>query len=314
VTQDGQGKAREDIWRIVQGFNQACVRGAGFEQLASSVDEDVVFMLPGLSGRLEGREKLLGMYAEACSAMKMEEMSESDAQVEFFGGTAVVCYKYHCVWESRGRRNTQDGHEILVFTKRGVAWRLSWRTILPGRRETEVGGAFESGAEAGVQPKRPVSGLRAECLALMTDTRACCLSTIDADGFPETTGMDNLRNAERFPSLVPLFAEHEDDFVTYLSTGMLSQKVGRIRANSASSVYFCDPDGVLGLMLIGRVEVVEDQDLKDRIWQKGWTIYYPSGPEGPEYGILRFRPHLARGFGRGGPFEFRLPLTVKDSI
>ena len=48
------------------------------------------------------------------------------------------------------------------------------------------------------------------------------------------------------------------------------------------------------------------EDLKQRIWQKGWTMYYPNGPEGPEYGVLRLAPTIARGWLQGRPFEFKL--------
>ena len=49
---------RDAIWRMVRDFNEACVRGAGFDHMASAIDEDVVFIPPGFSGRIQGREKL----------------------------------------------------------------------------------------------------------------------------------------------------------------------------------------------------------------------------------------------------------------
>jgi len=307
---DDGSKARDRVWAIVKEFNEACVRGDGFERLASAVAEDIVFIPPGFAGRIQGRERLLGLFTETCSGVKIHEMKESAEQIDVFGDTAVVSYRYDTVWETRGRRNTQEGREILVFCRSDGAWRMCWRAIQPLGRETQP-----SAEQSGNHQEAPSSGgLEDECLALMAKSRACYLTTIDAQGFPETTGMDNLRDAGIFPSLKPLFAEHQLDFVAYLSTCMFSQKVGRIRENGNSSLYFCDPDAVVGLTLIGRTEVVEDRHLKNRIWQEGWTIYYPGGPEGREYGILCFRPHLARGWGKSGPFEFALPISRKEGI
>ena len=56
-------------------------------------------------------------------------------------------------------------------------------------------------------------------------------------------------------------------------------------------MYFCDPDQIIGFMLGGEIEIVTDPQLKRRIWQDGWTMYYPNGPEGPEYGRDQARPH-----------------------
>ena len=59
-------------------------------------------------------------------------------------------------------------------------------------------------------------------------------------------------------------------------------------------------------MLGGDIEIVQDPGLKARLWQEGWSLYYPSGPEGPEYGILRLKPVIAKGWYQAGPFELKL--------
>jgi general stress protein 26 len=58
-------------------------------------------------------------------------------------------------------------------------------------------------------------------------------------------------------------------------------------------------------MLGGQIEIITDQKLKNRIWQKGWTMYYPSGPEGPEYGVLKLTPSIVKGWCKG-TFEIKL--------
>ena len=144
------------------------------------------------------------------------------------------------------------------------------------------------------------------CLNLITNTFVCQLTTIDSDGFPHTNAMLNLRYAKEYPLLVDLFKQEDKDFVIYLSTGMQSPKMARMRANPKVCVYFCDPNQVLGLMLGGEIEIITDQRLKSRIWQKGWTMYYPNGPEGPEYGVIKLVPSIVKGWNKGKPLEVKI--------
>ena len=57
---------------------------------------------------------------------------------------------------------------------------------------------------------------------------------------------------------------------------------------------------------INEIEIITDQKLKNRIWQKGWTMYYPNGSEGPEYGAIKLAPKVVKGWCRNGPFEIIL--------
>ena len=43
-----------------------------------------------------------------------------------------------------------------------------------------------------------------------------------------------------------------------------------------------------GVMLIGTMEVLEDSQSKEMIWQEGDTMYYPEGVTDPDYCVLRF--------------------------
>ncbi len=157
--------------------------------------------------------------------------------------------------------------------------------------------------QAAVQVSEDV---RQTCLSLTTNTFVCQLTTIDSAGFPHTNAMLNLRYAKQYPSLVDLFKGQDNDFVIYLSTGMQSPKMARMKSNPKVCVYFCDPDQVLGLMLGGEIEIITNQELKNRIWQKGWTMYYPNGPEGPEYGVIKLTPSIVKGWCKGRPLEVKI--------
>jgi general stress protein 26 len=44
---------------------------------------------------------------------------------------------------------------------------------------------------------------------------------------------------------------------------------------------------------------------KDLIRHKGWTMYYPNGPEGPEYGVIKLLPSIVKGWCQNGPFSLK---------
>jgi general stress protein 26 len=180
-------------------------------------------------------------------------------------------------------------------------WQMAWRTLIPGSRQIEKCPTEEG--QAGVQVSKDV---KQTCLSLMSNMPVCHLTTIDSAGFPHTSAMNNLRYAKEYPSLVNLYEEEDNDFVLYMSTSMQSPKMTRMKANPKVSVYFCDANQLVGLMLGGEIEIITDQKLKNRIWQKGWTMYYPNGPEGPEYGVVKLAPSVVKGWCQNGPFEIKL--------
>lgn len=49
-------------------------------------------------------------------------------------------------------------------------------------------------------------------------------------------------------------------------------------------------------MMQGRIEVVEEMNIKRALWQEDWTMYYPKGYDDSDYAILRFCPILAKGY------------------
>ncbi len=294
----GEQQTRDRLWQIVQDVNRICKEGRGFDRLAPLFHEGMVMVLPGLDHRAEGKAACLRCYEDACSQMVIHRLDGSQERIDLWDDTAVVTYRYDCVWDWQSKTLTDEGREILVFVQDGQDWRIAWRTLIPGSRKIEGHAVEQEGGAKGQEAKQV-------CLDLMASSPVCHLTTIDADGFPHTTAMNNLRCAREYPSLAGLYDGQANEFLVYLSASMQSDKMARIRANPKVSVYLCVPDQFIGLMLGGTIEVVTDQALKNRIWQKGWTLYYPNGPEGPEYGVLRLAPAVVKGWLKGRPFEFK---------
>lgn len=107
------------------------------------------------------------------------------------------------------------------------------------------------------------------------------ISSVDQDGFPNTKAMLPPRRREGIK-------------VFYFTTNTSSMRVAQYRVNPKACIYFCDKRFFRGVMLKGTMEVLEDADSKELIWQEGDTMYYPKGVTDPDYCVLRFTAESGR--------------------
>ena len=47
-------------------------------------------------------------------------------------------------------------------------------------------------------------------------------------------------------------------------------------------------------MLTGNIKVVDDVEVKKKLWQDGWEMYYPERVDDPDYTILCLTPKKAK--------------------
>ena len=80
----------------------------------------------------------------------------------------------------------------------------------------------------------------------------------------------------------------------WFSTNTSSMRVSQYRSNPNASIYFYDKRFFRGVMLIGTMEVLEDDDSKQMIWQEGDTVYYSKGVTDPDYCVLKFTVQKGR--------------------
>jgi general stress protein 26 len=148
-----------------------------------------------------------------------------------------------------------------------------------------------------------------ENLELVASLKIAYFSTVNTQGCPQTRAVFNLRCGDAFPGTDACYEGHDRDFLLYFTTNTSSAKMAEIRLHPDVSVYYCRPDEFFGLMLTGRIEVVEDRELKLALWQEGWERYYPQGRDDPDYTILRLRPSRMKGWHRGEAFALDLPAA-----
>jgi len=82
--------------------------------------------------------------------------------------------------------------------------------------------------------------------------------------------------------------------IFYFTTNTSSMRVAQYRENPKACIYFCDKRFFRGVMLKGFMEVLEDSENKEMIWQDGDTMYYPEGVTDPDYCVLKFTTQSGR--------------------
>ena len=143
-------------------------------------------------------------------------------------------------------------------------------------------------------------------IELMEIADAAYVTNIDEHGFPQTRAMFNLRRKEQFPALAPLFKDHHEDFLAYFTTNTSSSKIAQLKNAPKVSIYYCKPADFRGLMLSGEMAVVADRAEKEKVWQKGWEMYYPGGVHDPDHTVLRLRPMMAKYYHQLDRYHFNL--------
>ena len=107
------------------------------------------------------------------------------------------------------------------------------------------------------------------------------IASISEDGFPNMKAMLPPRKREGIRGF-------------YFSTNTSSMRVAQYRANPNASIYFYDKRFFRGVMLVGKMEILEDAASKEMIWREGDTMYYPGGVTDPDYCVLKFTAQSGR--------------------
>ena len=109
------------------------------------------------------------------------------------------------------------------------------------------------------------------------------ICSVDGEGFPAVKAM-----------LKPRERTGLREF--WFSTNTSSMRVRQFRENPKASIYFYRKGLVkyTGVLLTGTMEVLTDQDTKNRIWRKGDTVFYKGGVTDPDYCVLKFTAEKGR--------------------
>lgn len=119
------------------------------------------------------------------------------------------------------------------------------------------------------------------------------IASISEDGFPNMKAM-----------LPPRKRKGIKEF--WFSTNTSSMRVAQYRKNPNASIYFYDKRFFRGVMLLGTMEVLEDAESKQMIWQEGDTMYYSKGVTDPDYCVLKFTTIKGRYYSNFHSEDFEI--------
>ena len=122
---------------------------------------------------------------------------------------------------------------------------------------------------------------------------ASFIASISEDGFPNMKAM-----------LPPRKRKGIKEF--WFTTNTSSMRAAQYRKNPNASIYFCDKRFFRGVMLLGTMEVLEDAESKQMIWQEGDTMYYPKGVTDPDYCVLKFTAIKGRYYSNFHSEDFEI--------
>ena len=129
--------------------------------------------------------------------------------------------------------------------------------------------------------------------SLADNQKVAYIGSVDGDGFPNRKAMLAHRKREGIK-------------IFYFTTNTSSMRAAHYRQNPKACIYFCDRRFFRGVMLKGRMEVLEDAASKEMIWQNGDTIYYPGGVTDPDYCVLKFTASAGRYYSRFHSQDFAI--------
>ncbi len=117
---------------------------------------------------------------------------------------------------------------------------------------------------------------REQIIEFINRQKVAFAASVDEDGFPNMKAMNAPRKIE--------------DNSFYFSTNTSSMRVQQFLNNPKASIYFYSKGRFKyeGVMLVGTMEVLQDEEIKREIWQVGDTMYYKKGVTDPDYCVLKF--------------------------
>ncbi|GHU13103.1 hypothetical protein FACS189449_08010 [Alphaproteobacteria bacterium] len=124
-----------------------------------------------------------------------------------------------------------------------------------------------------------MKNVKKEVVEVINSCEIAFLSTLNLDGFPETRAMSNIINMNTDEELKIYFSSHAN-----------SPKVEQIKKNDNASLYYFVTENMKNVTLFGRIESVNDESLKNELWNEEFAQYYRDGKDDELYGILKFIP------------------------
>ncbi len=156
-------------------------------------------------------------------------------------------------------------------------WLAQWKKIsLVRRKENHM--SEKEGLEKGLE--------------LANRSKIVMLANIDANGYPHVRAMIKMEN-EGIDSI-------------WMTTNTSSDKLVQLQKDNKACLYFVDLEQLMGLTLVGNIEMLRDEESRKRCWREGFEKYYPRGIDDPDYTVLRFTTSWGKYYHGLKKFRFEV--------
>lgn len=82
----------------------------------------------------------------------------------------------------------------------------------------------------------------------------------------------------------------ENDLIVWFGASPKSRKVQEIRANNHITVACVNTQESGYVTLVGSAQIEDSIDLRRKYWREEWMAFFPEGPMGNDYILIRFNP------------------------
>jgi|GEM_PF-3301693 len=118
-----------------------------------------------------------------------------------------------------------------------------------------------------------------KAIEYLASCKTIYLGTVNEKGEPEVRAMGNAGT---------------EDLVVWMITNKSSRKAKHINDNGKACVY-CGEWGekvLMGLRLVGSAEMVDDEEMKKKMWKDEYARWYKQGVDDSEYVLIKFMPNM----------------------
>jgi len=122
--------SQQEIWKIVQDINDSWVLGRP-ENLENYFHNEIVFVAPGFSHRIQGRTACMDSFRDFCSKAKVHDFKPADPAIDVCGETAVATYSFRVEYDLGDESFVEGGRDVWVLARDKDRWLAVWRTIIP---------------------------------------------------------------------------------------------------------------------------------------------------------------------------------------
>ena len=121
--------SKAEATNLLRRISRAWLEGRPRE-LTELFHQDIVMVLPGFAGRVQGRDQMVNGFVDFCTNAKVHAFDEDEPQVDVIGQSAVASVAFKMVYERAGQRFRCTGRDLWVFTHERGEWLAIWRTML----------------------------------------------------------------------------------------------------------------------------------------------------------------------------------------